>query len=112
MSGTNYSEGAGKSVLVTSYERNAKARRECLLHYGHKCVICHFSFGSTYGVEFEDYIHVHHLQPIAQSGGVRNVNPIKDLRPVCPNCHAVIHSEKPPLTIQKVQELIKQQKTR
>jgi len=34
------------------------------------------------------------------------VDPVKDLRPVCPNCHAVIHLRGGCLSIEEVQELI------
>lgn len=31
---------------------------------------------------------------------------IQDLRPVCPTCHAVIHTRTPPLTIEEIQAMI------
>ena len=40
----------------------------------------------------EGLIHVHHLKSLAEIGHSYQVDPIKDLMPVCPNCHAVIHS--------------------
>jgi hypothetical protein len=39
---------------------------------------------------------------LASIGTQSSVNPIRDLRPVCPNCHAVIHSTTPPRTIDQV----------
>lgn len=39
-------------------------------------------------------IHVHHLAPLHESTGVREVDPEKDLIPVCPNCHAAIHAKR------------------
>jgi hypothetical protein len=36
-------------------------------------------------------IHVHHLRPQSSIGKRYRVNPIADLRPVCPNCHMVLH---------------------
>ena len=38
------SEGAKKQVIVNAYERNPKARQECIKHYGTKCFICGFDF--------------------------------------------------------------------
>ena len=34
------------------------------------------------------------------------VNPIQDLRPVCPNCHAMIHKKKPAYNIEEIQSLL------
>lgn len=84
-------EGAIRQVLVNRYERDPIARRRCIAHYGPNCVVCQFSFGSVYGPLAEGFIHVHHLIPLSQVGGAYVVDPVADMRPVCPNCHAVIH---------------------
>ena len=47
--------------------------------------------------------HVHHLYPLAE--GERDVNPITDLRPVCPSCHGMIHWFRPMLTIEEARLL-------
>ncbi|HEX9840255.1 MAG TPA: HNH endonuclease [Anaerolineales bacterium] len=49
-------------------------------------------------------IHVHHLIPLSEIKGTYDLDPIKDLVPVCPNCHAIIHSTQPPLTIEQLKE--------
>ena len=51
------------------------------------------SFEKTYGLEFKDIIEVHHVVPLHQIGESYVVDPINDLIPVCPNCHAAIHSK-------------------
>ena len=84
-------EGATCRITVNSYERNAAARTACLEHYGSTCWICDFDFGIEYGPEANGYIHVHHLKPLSQMESSYKVDPERDLRPVCPNCHAVIH---------------------
>jgi predicted HNH restriction endonuclease len=48
-------------------------------------------------------IHVHHLTRLADIGEAYDVNSIADLRPVCPNCHGVIHKHNPPFIIEEVQ---------
>jgi predicted HNH restriction endonuclease len=85
------SEGAVFQKLVNAYERNNLARQQCLDEYGTDCYICGFSFGVTYGKVVEGFIHVHHLLQLSRVGKDYKVDPIADLRPVCPNCHAVIH---------------------
>jgi hypothetical protein len=99
-------EGTPASVIVTSYERNPVAREQCLQYYGNTCFACGFSFRDTYGVGVTGCIHVHHLQSVAARGGEYIVDPIEDLRPVCPNCHAVLHSRKPPLSIQELKAML------
>jgi predicted HNH restriction endonuclease len=34
------------------------------------------------------------------------VDPVADLRPVCPNCHAVLHSRRPAYSIEEVRGLL------
>ncbi|PHZ84312.1 HNH endonuclease [Paremcibacter congregatus] len=98
-------EGATKNILVNSYERNASARDKCIEHYGYKCQGCNFDFELFYGTLGKNYIHVHHKVPMANIKNEYEVNPIEDLIPVCPNCHAMLHRTKPPLTIEELQNL-------
>jgi 5-methylcytosine-specific restriction protein A len=102
-----YSEGTKHLITVNAYERNQQARDKCIEHYGTKCVVCEFEFESFYGAEFKDYIHVHHLRPLSSIAENYILNPIEDLRPVCPNCHAAIHRKNPPFTITEIQKFIK-----
>jgi len=105
--GVSFSEGAPGSITITKYERNPIARRACIKHYGDSCYVCGFSFGKTYGETAEGYIHVHHLREIASAKRQHKVDPVRDMRPVCPNCHAVIHQRKPPLSITEVKHLLR-----
>ena len=86
-------EGEQETVTATKYERNPQARAACLAYYGYACKICGMSFEKTYGPEFKDIIEVHHIVPLSQIGESYVVDPIKDLIPVCPNCHTAIHSK-------------------
>jgi 5-methylcytosine-specific restriction enzyme A len=99
-------EGAVHKVLVNAYERRPIARRLCLETHGYACTVCHFDFGATYGPAAANYIHVHHLVPLAEIGEEYEVDPVRDLIPVCPNCHAVIHLHTPPLSVQEVKEML------
>jgi 5-methylcytosine-specific restriction enzyme A len=95
-------EGIKKTVSVNSYERNQIARTKCIEHYGVQCVVCGFDFEETYGDIGTDFIHVHHLTQLSDIGQGYEVNPVKDLRPVCPNCHAMLHKRNPPYTIEEL----------
>lgn len=84
-------EGACRTITVNAYERDRRERDACIDHHGAACAVCGFRFGGAYGPEAEGHIHVHHLRPISQAGGEYTLDPIEDLRPVCANCHSVIH---------------------
>jgi HNH endonuclease len=99
-------EGGVKSVIVNVYERNSMARQLCIEYYGWQCYICGFDFCKKYGEVGKEFIHVHHLLPVSQIGERYTVDPIKDLRPVCPNCHAIIHRRKLPYSIEEMKQLI------
>ena len=95
-------EGAAKTVTVNAYERNPAARAMRLAHHGYACVVCGFNFESFYGELGRNYIHVHHVVPLADVKGEYTVDPVKDLVPVCPNCHAMIHVTRPCLGIEQL----------
>lgn len=95
-------EGACRTVLVNAYERDPVARARCIEAHGSICSACEMDFGAVYGPVAAGYIHVHHLRPLSEADGARNVDPVKDLRPVCPNCHAVLHRRTPPYSIADV----------
>jgi hypothetical protein len=88
---TECDEGLAKAVLVNVYERSAKARKACIEHYGVECTVCGFNFETVYGKRGTNYIHVHHLVPIAEAKKPYKLDAVRDLRPVCPNCHAMLH---------------------
>lgn len=100
-------EGAVRRIIVNAYERNPEARRQCIKYYGTKCCICGFDFVKLYGAIGKDFIHVHHLKQLSEIGDTYQIDPIQDLRPVCPNCHAMIHRRKPSYTIEEVKRFLK-----
>lgn len=104
--GETYPEGAVQPITVNRYERSEKARAACVDHYGSKCYVCGFDFSAVYGPDFFGFIHVHHLCELSAIGEEYQVDPIADLRPVCPNCHAVIHSRTPCLRIEEVRRML------
>jgi|GEM_PF-1945458 len=99
-------EGNVQQVLVNKYERNGIARRKCIEHYGAICQSCNFEFSKKYGDIGLGYIHVHHIIPLCEVEKEYVVNPITDLVPLCPNCHCMIHSTDPMLTVQELRERI------
>lgn len=101
-----YSEGASRRMSVNAFERNPLARAACIDHYGYACAVCSFDFQAVYGDIGKDFIHVHHVTPLASVGKQYVVNPIEDLLPVCPNCHSMIHRSDPPFSAEEIRKLI------
>ncbi|MBT1004370.1 HNH endonuclease [Paenarthrobacter sp. DKR-5] len=80
-----------RRVEVNRYERDAEARRACLAHFGTACQGCGISFETVYGDIGRDFMQVHHIVPVAELGGNYQLDPLTDLVPLCPNCHAMAH---------------------
>jgi 5-methylcytosine-specific restriction protein A len=96
----NYSEGKIREITINTYDRNPIARQVCIEHHGYDCAVCGFNFGQVYGSFGQNYIEVHHLKQLADIGEEYQIKPIEDLRPVCANCHRMLHKERPPLGIE------------
>ncbi|MBK7058309.1 MAG: HNH endonuclease [Leptospiraceae bacterium] len=105
-------EGSITKVLVNKYERNPEARKICIEYYGHKCSVCNFDFEEVYGEIGKDFIHVHHIKPLSEVKENYIVNPVEDLIPICPNCHAMIHRRKKVLSKDELKNILMNPKIR
>jgi 5-methylcytosine-specific restriction enzyme A len=47
------------------------------------------------------------FKPLGEVGEAYRLDPIEDLRPVCPNCDAMLHQQKPALKIEKLKAIIR-----
>ncbi|MGM0912759.1 MAG: HNH endonuclease [Pseudomonadota bacterium] len=101
-----YEEGARFSVTSSAIERSPEARAACLQEHGYSCAACCFNFGDVYGDLGKGYIHVHHREDLSLSQGIVNTDPRKDLIPLCPNCHAMVHKCRPAMTINELIKII------
>jgi len=99
-------EGARMMVHVSRVERDPAARRRCIQIFGTVCQVCGFDFSTKYGEIGRGFIHIHHLVPLKLSKGHRKVDPATDLRPVCPNCHEMLHKKDPPYTIEELRNAV------
>jgi 5-methylcytosine-specific restriction protein A len=101
-----YYEGAVTKVAVNKYERNSKARDICIKEYGYICSICGVNLEEIYGELGKEFIHVHHTVPLNVIGEEYEINPVNDLRPVCPNCHSIIHRRNPAYSIEEIKKYL------
>ena len=99
-------EGGLSRVEVNKYERNPANRKICLAANGYICKICGFDFVKKYGKIGYHYIHVHHIVPVSKMDTAYEINPVKDLIPVCPNCHAMLHQCDPPYLPEELIKII------
>ncbi|BBL74327.1 HNH endonuclease [Methylomagnum ishizawai] len=108
----DYFEGAKKRITVNAYERDKNARNKAIEAHGVNCKICNMHFEEIYGELGIGFIHVHHIKPLHTINETYKVNPEIDLIPVCPNCHAILHRSKNPISIDELKAVIKTQKAR
>lgn len=99
-------EGATRQIVLTIRERDPRARRDCIAHWGCRCAVCDLDLRAAYGETGEGLIHVHHLNPLAEAKGARKVDGARDLRPVCPNCHLMLHAKKGVIKIEALRRRI------
>ena len=100
---------------VFTINRNTFARKKCLEYYfpdnkNYTCILCGFDFGKQYGTFGEKYIEVHHIESHttkSKTKGEHEIDPTKELIPICSNCHSIIHREKPAVSIEKMTEIIR-----
>jgi 5-methylcytosine-specific restriction protein A len=102
-----FPEGTLIPVLIDRFERDKKAREIALKIHGSLCKGCKIDFKKQYGDDIDPIIHIHHIIPLSMLIKGRKTNPQTDLIPLCPNCHAVIHSKSELMTLKELQQRIK-----
>lgn len=101
-----YAEGRLRTLTIKNYDRSSEARRACIKEYGSTCTVCGFNYGNFYGEIGAGFIEVHHLKPVSESSAEYSINPVRDLRPLCANCHRIIHKTRPVLSIEELQKIV------
>jgi 5-methylcytosine-specific restriction protein A len=102
----NAIEGRRTTHQISRYERSPANRMRCIAHHGSTCAACGLDFGSRYGDIGTGFIEVHHRTPVSTIGGPAAVDPITDLVPLCPNCHAMVHRRSPPYDPEEIRLLL------
>jgi 5-methylcytosine-specific restriction endonuclease McrA len=62
-----------------------------------KCSVCCFDFKERYGGIEKDHLVAHHVKPIGKRKKATKTT-LADIDLLCPNCHAAVHSEDPPIS--------------
>ena len=103
-----FPEGAQTRVHVNRYERDRRNRASAIAIHGTACKACGLNMSERYGPIAQDLVEVHHITPASQLGPGYVIDPVCDLVPLCPNCHAVVHRNDPPLDVDQVSSLLNQ----
>jgi len=98
-------EGKPIAIISKRYERSPAVRAKAIALHGLSCCVCDFNFESSYGNIGGGFIHIHHIERVADAGE-RAVNIATDVVPVCPNCHAMLHRQTPPLQPSDLRDIL------
>ncbi len=113
-SGFEYAEVLKNSREKYFFCRNKKLVEDAKKYYGYTCCICKFNFEERYGDIGKGYIECHHINPLSErpesEWTTEIITTIEDVRVVCANCHRIIHSKRPALSINQVLNALKQNK--
>lgn len=100
------SEGRVLEMHLTRHERNPQLRAACIRHYGAVCQVCGFDFEAAYGAIGHNFIEVHHKWPLSAIADEHQVDPVRDLVPLCSNCHSMIHRGTGPANVIPWEEFV------
>lgn len=107
-------EAVEGKILSYVHKRRERSRRlihqkkqSVLKRYGRlTCEVCSFDFQERYGERGAGFAECHHIIPISELNSMRRTL-LSDLAIVCANCHRMIHSKKPWLTLGELSELLR-----
>ena len=106
-------EGELRTRTIEYRTRSAQLRNAAIEKYRSKngrlrCRACRFDFARAYPGIGDGFIHIHHLKPVSfMSGEPMNLNEaLKNVRPLCANCHQMVHTSRPPLLIRDLRTIM------
>jgi|WetSurMetagenome_2_1015567.scaffolds.fasta_scaffold51948_3 hypothetical protein len=98
-----FQEGYNKEIHQEITSRNQSLIKSARKYYEPKCVVCGFEFGPIYGKHGIGFIEFHHLIPLSEGGRATS---LKDIVPVCANCHRMLHRGKQIMRINDLKKLL------
>ncbi len=96
-------EGETYGAEVVFRSRNRALIQAKKANSDHRCEVCGFSFEEVYGSIGREYIIAHHLSPIAYGPSTTMLD---DIALVCANCHAMVHTQSPPISINDLRDFL------
>lgn len=93
--------------LASRFEHDPDAARICLVHHGTACSVCGLDPEAVFGPEGAGVLQVHHVVPPGILTAEYELDPVTDLVPLCPTCHAMAHNRFPdPYTPAELRRLL------
>ena len=74
-------------------------------HSDGKCSVCAFDFKVTYRGLERDFLVGHHVKPIGKRTKAAKTT-LAGIDVLCPNCHAAVHSQDPPITAAELRRML------
>ncbi|MCE4223416.1 hypothetical protein HCU64_06600 [Methylobacterium sp. C25] len=105
-SSSEYTEGGRKWSEVQIITRNKGLVSAAKEKYKTICRACGFNFEKFYGKIGIGFIECHHLNPVAKGLAQPKVVTVEEVTVLCSNCHRMVHTSDPPLTVEALQERI------
>jgi len=94
-------------IVVNAFEQDPLAKLECIKAHGTLCKVCSIDLERSYGRLGMDAIHVHFLPPFERLDDSYVLDPVKDLVPICPNCHTMLHrGREEPLRVEDLKHIM------
>jgi hypothetical protein len=80
-----------EAILVNARERDPLNRSLCFTRHGTACAVCNVDLALRYGALAEGFLEAHEVHRQVERGVSIEFDPARDLVPVCPTCHALLH---------------------
>jgi len=98
-------EGQTYTKEATFRRRNGALIQAKKANSDYRCEVCGFSFEQTYGPTGREYIIAHHIEPLSKRSSPSNTR-LEDIALLCANCHAMVHTQNPPLSPERLRKLL------
>ena len=99
-------EGKQYKSEATFRSRNRNLIEAKKTNSDYRCEVCDMTFKEVYGKIGKEYIIAHHKNPIGNMKKTA-MTTLDDIALVCANCHAMLHTNNPPLSLEKLRNKIK-----
>lgn len=106
---------APEGKIITRLHRTRERNRKLVeqkkaqafaVHGKLECEACHFDFESIYGERGRGVIEAHHTKPL-HTLTEGDKTKLSDLALLCPNCHRMVHSQRPWLSIEVLKMILR-----
>lgn len=102
-----YEEGERRTREVYYFKRNPKLVSLAKEAFGYVCQACGFDFERVYGELGSQYIECHHKNPLSERDE-ELASTLDDVCMLCSNCHRMIHRTRPAMSLESLQEIVRQ----